>query len=337
MTEVISATVDALVTIVIVNYETSAYVTRCVDSLRIQDYPWEAVIVDNPTPSNDYQNLPTKSPVRVLRSPENVGYGLGCNLGAAAASPGSGYVCILNPDTAVPDGELRRWIDSYRRNCPDGGILGPALHNDNGAIQKSSYAFPSAANYWLTHSLLAGFLINSKKGSWTGGKGRGFSDAKTPQALENAASISTDVSTNPTDWLMGAALLLDRETWERLAGFSDQYFLYSEDTDLCWRCRELGLPVIYDPTVRIWHSQGDPAAGAARELGIVRLFDGMKRFVDLNYSGVRKAGMYGVVITDMLLRLAIMAPLKIVRKDNALLQSRVRGYSRVLRQWAGRE
>lgn len=335
MTDKVIAVPDHLVTIVMVNYETSAFAKRCIASLQAQDYPWEAVIVDNPTPADDYINLPTESPVRVVRSAENVGYGLGSNLGAAAASTGSGFVCILNPDTAVPEGELRAWMESYRTHCPGGGILGPALHNDNGAVQRSSYAFPNAANYWLTHSLLAGFLINIKKGSWTGGKGRGFDEAQTPLALKKKPADSTSGSATPTDWLMGAALLMDRKTWNRLGGFSDQYFLYSEDTDLCWRCRKLGLPVIYDPGVGIWHSQGDPAAGA-RETGIVRLFDGMKRFVDCNYSGVGKAGMYGAVITDMLLRLAIMSPLKVLRKNDALLLSRVRGYSRVLRQWAGR-
>lgn len=344
MTADASAQNNIVVTICIVNYETSPYVRRCIESLREQDYPWEAVIVDNPSAAQDYRNLPDDPPqVRVIRSAENMGYGLGCNAGADAASPDSRFVCILNPDTAVPKGELRRWVESYRRHCRTGGILGPALHNDNGAVQRSSYAFYNAANYWITHSLLAGFLINLKKGSLTGGRGRGFTDAQTPQVLkrDNAKRLIGDEETlkpqpsaEATGWLMGAALLLDRATWDKLEGFSDKYFLYSEDTDLCWRCHQLGLPVFYDTSVHIFHSQGDPAAGSARENGIFRLFDGMKRFVDENYTGLRKAGMYFSVIADMILRLAIMMPLKLVRKNDEMLNSRVRGYQRVLMQWA---
>ncbi len=334
--EQLSMEEDKLVSIVIVNYETSAYVKRCVASLRAQDYPWEAFIVDNPSPENDFENLPDEPQVQVVRSQENVGYGPGCNLGAERVSTNSEYICILNPDTAVPDGELRRWVASHQLHCPNGGVVGPALHNDNGAVQKSHYRFFNAGNYWLTHSLLAGFLINVKKGSWTGGRGRGFSDAQTPQGLSKTNAASANLSAKDTDWLMGAALLIDRSTWKKLNGFSDQYFLYSEDTDLCWRCGQMSLPVIYDPTVHIWHSQGDPAAGA-RETGIVRLFDGMKRFVDLNYTGLRKSSMYGVVITDMLLRLAILSPLQLFRRNNTLLQSRLRGYKRVLSQWGGQE
>lgn len=323
---------NSLVTVVIVNYETSAFVKRCLETLQAQRQPWEAVVVDNPSPANDYVNLPAAPRVRVVRSPENVGYGLGCNLGASMASPASEFICILNPDTAVPDGQLENWVSSYRTNCPGGGILGPALHNDNGQIQRSSYTFYNPANYWLSHSLLAGFLINLRKGSWTGGKGRGFAEAaQVGTAWETPARNGA----KPTDWLMGAALLINRETWQRLIGFSDKYFLYSEDTDLCWRCHAAGMPVIYDPAVHLFHTQGDPAAGAARETGIVRLFDGMKRFVDLNYTGAKRGGMYLAVCLDMILRLCIMVPMQALKQNDLLLQSRVRGYSRVLRQWLG--
>lgn len=333
-----------LVTVVIVNYETSAYVKRCVESLRRQNQAWEAVVVDNPSAEKDYRNLSSEPPVRVVRSPENVGYGLGCNLGASQASPQSEFICILNPDTAVPDGELARWVAAYRRHCPRGGILGPALHNENGAVQRSSYDFYNPLNYWVTHSLLAGFLINLKKGSWTGGKGRGFKEARQVDGamLKNHTDARGHAGGQPTGnrhqrvgWLMGAALLIDRQTWQRLLGFSDKYFLYSEDTDLCWRCKALGLPVVYDPDIHIFHSQGDPAAGAAREMGIVRLFDGTKRFVDLNYSGAKQAGMYFVVCLDMIIRLAIMLPMRLMKKDDLLLESRIRGYTRVLQQWLG--
>lgn len=323
----------AKLTLIIVNYETSAFVKRCVKSLREQDYPWEAVVVDNPSPEMDFRNLTAAPPVRVVRSPENVGYGLGCNLGASYASPDSEFICILNPDTVVPDGELARWVAAYREQCPAGGILGPALLNDNGAPQKSSYEFYSPWNYWFTHSLLAGFLINRKKGSWTGGRGRGFKEAQTISGVPDAAAQAPYGPPERVGWLMGAALLMNRDTWLRLIGFSDSYFLYSEDTDLCWRCRALKLPVVYDPRVRIFHSQGDPAAGAARETGIVRLFDGMKRFVDLNYTGTRRACMYFVVCLDMVMRLGIMGPMLLFRPHDLLLQSRVRGYRRVLKQW----
>lgn len=336
MVDIESITAHELVTIVIVNYETSAYVRRCIESLQKQNQRWEAVIVDNPSDANDYAKLPEDENVRVVRSPENVGYGLGCNLGAAASSPESAFICILNPDTAVPEGELSRWVGEYYVSCPDGGILGPALHNDNGAIQRSSYRFTNGFNYWLTHSILAGFLINRKKGSWTGGQGRGFARPRQQEQLGMFAKRKLGQLARPTDWLMGAALLINRDTWNRLGGFSDKYFLYSEDTDLCWRCKKAGLPVIYDPGVHIWHSQGDPSADA-RETGIVRLFDGMKRFVDTNYRGLRKNSVYFSVIADMVLRLVILLPLKLVKRKSKLLDSRIRGYRRVLKQWMGKE
>src|SRR5690606_10644149 len=180
-----SAIHNPIVSIVIVNYETSAYVRRCIDSLSATTLPHEIIVVDNPSPAADLNNLPTDLPnVRIIASSENVGFGLGCNLGASPAHPDSQYIAILNPDTAVPAGQLQRWIDSHRAACPNGGIHGPALHNENGTIQRSSYRFPNGLSYWLTHSLLAGFIINLKKGSWTGGKGSGFTQAASLEQMD---------------------------------------------------------------------------------------------------------------------------------------------------------
>lgn len=321
---------NPLVTIVIVNYETSAYVKRCVQSLAKESFPHEIIVVDNPSPAGDIANLNDLSDnVQVVASPANVGFGLGCNLGANHASPSSEYIAILNPDTALPPTQLGRWIAAHQAACQRGGILGPALHNENGTIQKSHYRFPNGLNYWFSHSLLAGFIINLKKGSWSGGKGGGFAAAA---AIKDAAFDEEHFKPVKCDWLMGAALLIDTNTWHALGGFSDKYFLYSEDTDLCWRALQQKFEIFYDPTVHIWHTQGDPA-GAAREVAIVRLFDGLKLFVDLNYKGLRKAGMYASVITDMILRCIILRTIEMAKGPNDLRTSRLNGYRKVIQHW----
>lgn len=327
---------EPLVAIVIVNYETSAMVRRCVESLARQTQPHTVVIVDNPSPARDADNLtdlvtadgersPSTSTVSLIRAPENLGYGRGCNLGLAGAS--APYLCILNPDTALPPGALQAWLEAMREaeassaGKPPVGLLAPRLLNDNGTPQRSTYQFQNALNYWLYHSLFAGILKTLRKRVGHPGSG--------PTNRERDASGH---SCHEVDWVMGAAMLLPREAWERIGGFSEDYFLYAEDTDLCWRLRQAGYRVLFAPTVSINHTQGEPSP-ERRGQNLVRLFRGLHTFIHLNYGFWKRNGVRLAVITDMLIRIALYAPLSLLRPGHTLTRTRLQGSLEVLRMY----
>lgn len=302
---------DDQVTIVIVNYETSAHVRPCVESLRRQSQPHEIVVVDNASEAEDWRNL-TADSMRLIRSPENLGYGRACNLGAQAASEQSKFICILNPDTQVPEAMLARWVEAHRQHLPGGGILGPRLLNENGVAQRSAYRLPGFWSYWPNHSMFAGLL-------------KGWKKRRPAAASAGGVTVPQQVG-----WIMGAAMLVDRATWNALGGFSDSYFLYAEDMDLCYRCHKLLRPVIYAPAICVIHTQGDPPP-EKRHIALVRLFTGIKIFIEHHYSAGKRFRVKLAVILDMLLRLAVLGWAIILHPRKVLLKNRLRGVIEVIK------
>lgn len=324
---------EPVITFVVVNYDTGAMVRRCVESFAGQSTPWRMVVVDNPTPAGhdpSLDGLPalagTNGHVEIRRAPENQGYGRACNLGLSdVATP---YVGVLNPDTALPPGALDRWMAAIAREMNHGlaagrrpvGLLAPTLLNDNGTAQRSVYRFQNGLNYWAYHSLLAGLLKTLKKrpgsppsAGQPAGAGGGF---RPGAAVE-------------IEWAMGAAYLLPADAWRAVAGFDPDYFLYAEDTDLCWRLRAAGYRVMHAPDVAIVHTQGEPSA-ARRGDSMIRLFAGLKLFTSKRLPPARRLGLRAAVLLDMLIRFALFAPLVLVRPGDTLTRSRLRGALTVL-------
>ena len=299
------------VSVVIVNYETSAMVRRCVESLAVQEIPHEIVVVDNPSPAADARNLEDLH-VRIVRNAENLGYGRGCNEGVAVCS--GSLICILNPDTIVPRGALAAWVASLRACEAAGrrvGLLAPRLVNENGTVQRSTYRFVNPLNYWLYHSLLAGLLKRTRK---------------TFRLPDTASSDGV----RRTDWVMGAALLLPRAAWDAVGGFSDKYFLYSEDTDLCRRLWLAGWEVLFDPAVTLIHTQGESSPDS-RDRAVMRFFSGLAVFLCTHYGPVRRRAVEATVVLDMLLRLLLLLPVVAVRPSALIMRNRLRGYWGVLK------
>ncbi|MCX7018624.1 MAG: glycosyltransferase family 2 protein [Candidatus Sumerlaeota bacterium] len=305
------------VSVIIVNYETSAMVKRCAASLRGQPVTHEVIVVDNPSPANDADNLEGLG-VRVIRNRENIGYGRACNAGAVAAR--GGLICVLNPDTALPEGALGAWASLMETELAAGrriGLLAPRLLNDNGAAQRSAYQFVNPLNYWLYHSIAAGALKALRKSF----------RLPSPESRRGVRSAG---------WVMGAALMIQRDAWDAVRGFGENYFLYAEDTDLCWRLREAGWDVCYTGDVSIIHTQGDPPP-ERRALSIARLFDGINTFISQHYGAPRRAAVRACVITDMILRIALYSMMRLRRPGDKLLESRLEGAKRVLRNYRRRQ
>ncbi len=257
-----------VVSCVIVNYETSDMVRRCVKSLLQQIMSFEIIVVDNPSPAEDVKHL-EDLPLRLIRNPVNTGYGAGCNEGAAAAR--GSYICILNPDTALPPDELKKWVEVFRREKSRGrriGLLAPRLVNENGTVQRSVYQFVNPLNYWLYHSILAGALKKLRK------------------TIPLGSRIAGD-DVVPVDWVMGAAMLIPRPVWDAVYGFDKRFFLYGEDADLCRRLRKAGYETAFAPEVAIVHSQGEPSA-ERRGASAVRLFMGIRQFMRHHYSAPKR-------------------------------------------------
>jgi N-acetylglucosaminyl-diphospho-decaprenol L-rhamnosyltransferase len=181
----------------------------------------EAIVVDNASSDGTAAAARAASPrVRVIEPGANLGFGGGCNAGAAAAS--AQLLLFLNPD-AVPAPGCLDALRAAAGERPDWGAWQALVTMDGGRAINTSGG--------VTHFLGIG---------WAGACGEPVSAAP-----DEPAEVS---------FPSGAALCIRREAWDRVGGFEARYFLYGEDLDLGLRLWLSGFGVGVVPAARVEHS-----------------------------------------------------------------------------------
>jgi len=168
--------------------------------------------------------------VRVIAQPHRAGFGANHNTVIRATS--GRYVYVLNEDTTSADWALDRMVAHLDVN-PRVAALGPRLVYPDGRHQDSAWRFPTP---WVA---LAGLLTLGRAGVKQSGGG----------------------NTRDVDWVTGAAIMLRREALDQVGLFDEQFFIYSEETDLCRRLEDAGWRVQYMPKVTVVHHESQFSAG----------------------------------------------------------------------------
>lgn len=228
----------APLSVIIVNYYSEAVLEACLHSLGEAGGMIEAIVVDNGSEDRWRRSVQDKhSWVRWIGAGGNVGFGRACNLGAMAAQGAS--LLFLNPDARLASGAAEAILGRLEQS--DGGriILGCQVRSPDGTRQLSCRRFPTwrtavANRYsfltrlWPSNPWSSAYLMHCVPGN----------DEQT------------------VDWVSGAAMAMRKTTFESLGGFSEDYFMYMEDVDLCKRAWEMGFPVKYYPDAAVLHSIG---------------------------------------------------------------------------------
>ncbi len=210
---------------------TSVFESSCASEL-------EVIVVDNA--SSDASAAMVRecfAQASVVESDENVGFARASNL--AWRRTHSELVLFLNSDTTLPVDALARLVDIMNAHS-DIGALGPLLRNTAGSIQMSF------GNMMSLSAELRQKIVDA-----------GYQDGRGPfrSYVERLHASQRDV-----DWVSGACLLTRRHLLEHTNGFDEEFFLYSEDVDLCARLRAEGCRVVFTPDVEITHHGGSSAS-----------------------------------------------------------------------------
>ena len=234
--------------VVILNWNACDYLIDALDS--ILENQWrhaiEVVVVDNNSVLDDsiavMQARYAKIPLIAIA--RNVGFSAGNNQGWRASR--GRHILFLNPDTIVHEGALDALVD-YLDDHPAAGACGPKMQYADGRLQPSCRAFPSVGaglfrNTWL------GRLF--PRNPWTSSYlMEGFNHDREAEV----------------DWLSGSALCVRRPVLEQVGGWDEEFFMYCEDVDLCYRIKQAGFARAYVPAAVITHRIGassDWAQGA---------------------------------------------------------------------------
>lgn len=226
--------------IVIVNYKNQHLIAQCVQSILDceQTISYEIIVVDNDSQDNTEAFLKKLCPaVRWFQMGYNSGFGRANNIGIQAAT--GSYLLLLNSDVIVKDLNTLRSCVNYLTQLPNSihTILGTRLVNPDGSYQETlRLSFPGImceihAN--PLYILIAERLLK-----------REYKDADKEQQ-RHAHYRSGQVA-----WINGAFLLMHRSTViEKHLLFDEDFFLYGEDVEWCWRARKQGMHFHH------WHEQ----------------------------------------------------------------------------------
>jgi GT2 family glycosyltransferase len=221
----------ASVAAVVVTYDALPWIESCLDSLRGA----ETVVVDNGSRDGTVDFVRERFPRVKLIEAENRGLGAGWNIGLRETS--SRYALLLNADAWLVEGALDRLVD-FADSRPRAAVVGPRLLNQDGTLQRSVRGFPTlwrlATEYFFLRKLApASSALNA---FYAGG-------------FEHDEVRDVEV-------VMGACMLVRRDAVEQVGYCDEDYFLFSEETDWCFRFRQAGWDVVFFPGAECVHVRG---------------------------------------------------------------------------------
>ncbi len=276
------------ISIVIVSFNTRDLLRACLQSLAGCTLPLHIIVVDNASADGSADMVRIEFPnVCLLALPENVGFAAGTNVGLRSVS--QDYVLLLNPDTIVQSDAIEAMV-KFLEAHPRVGLVGPRLLNPDGTPQPAAFRFPTLGMTTLDlfppGEVLPGRLYNS----W--GHGR------YPQEGASAEPF-------PIDHPLGACMLVRREVIEQVGMLDEQFFMYAEEVDWCYRIRQAGWAIWQVPAARVTHV-GGAATRQFRSRMLVALYESRLRFFRKHYPA-RVVHWHRQIIHAGMLRLAMLA------------------------------
>jgi N-acetylglucosaminyl-diphospho-decaprenol L-rhamnosyltransferase len=216
--------------IIIVNWNTSALLVNCLASLRESEIGESEIwVVDNASTDDSAEQVARRFPeVQLIRNSVNAGFARANNQGIAASR--GDCILLLNSDTLVPHKTLSYLVQFMIEN-PRVGACGPRLLRPDGTPQPYAFGDDPTLSYLLRRGLNR-LLFARYLHDWS---------------IEHTLQV---------DWVSGACLLLRRVALEQAGLLDEQFFMYFEDIDLCLRLRQAGWQVYYEPRVAITHLGG---------------------------------------------------------------------------------
>jgi N-acetylglucosaminyl-diphospho-decaprenol L-rhamnosyltransferase len=224
------------VSVVVVTYNALPYLEQCLESVRGR----ETIVVDHGSTDGTLELVRERFPEATLVEQENRGLAAGWNTGMQHAT--GRYFLILNADAWMVGDAVERLV-AFADEHSDAAYIGPRLRNPDGTLQRSVRGFPTlwrlATEYFFLRKL-----------------------APRSQALNGFYAGGFDhKSVREADFLMGSCMLVRREAVDKVGPLDEDFFLFSEETDWCYRFHAAGWKVLFYPGAEAVHVGGAAHGG----------------------------------------------------------------------------
>lgn len=263
--------------IVTVNFRCWDHLQTALDGLlparQLVEDRWEIIVVDNDSGGNELEQFRERyGKVRFLENAGNLGFASGNNLGARHAT--GEYLLFMNPDVVADPAQVEMLLQEKKAH-PDISLMTASQFDGRGRLQKSFDRFPDLLTYFRSVRNLM----------------RKLQPGRNPDPRQERDNIVH------CDWISGSLLMLSRQDFEHLGGWSEDYWMYAEDADFCRRAADRGMARALTPSAQFTHLHG----GATRrdpEVTLITKSEVMISahvYIDRHFRGIHRLANHGIV------------------------------------------
>ena len=216
---------DCQVSIIIVTHNSQPVLDGCLVALveATDDLDFELIVIDNNSDSDPTAVVTRYFPnARLLPQAKNRGFGAACNEGAAVAR--GRHLMFLNPDVVLDRSAIVRLDQTLSQGLRIGAV-GGRLRFSDGTFQPTCRRFPTIGNVLFSRGSIIGRIF-------------GRSNRYTLPDFEEPTVVSA---------VAGTMMMVRADLFRRLKGFDRRFFMYMEDTDLCFRLDRRGFSNLFAP------------------------------------------------------------------------------------------
>ena len=226
-----------MISFIVITHNNEDCIGKCLSQLKSSDgVRCEIIVVDNNSTDKTKAIIKEEFPnVLLCKSDINRGYSYGINKGVANSK--GDVIFIMNPDAQLLTTNLRNMYEYIKSNHVS--VLGPKVINPDGTRQFSARRFPTLKTGFFNRlSLITKLLPNNKYSNYY------------------LNPIIDDDKTQNVDWVSGCSMVIRRDIYEKLSGFDEDFFLFNEDVDFCYRSKKIDYKVQYYPYIIVMHKMG---------------------------------------------------------------------------------
>jgi GT2 family glycosyltransferase len=262
------------VSVVIINWKSKEYLRRCLESVyaNTRSVSFEIIVADNASFDGSLEMVEREFPdVRFMQYRKNYGFGRANNLAARGATGSN--ILFLNPDTEILTDAIGG-LSSFLQDNPRYGAVGCRLRNGDGSIQMTcARGFPTVRRQFNELAML------NRVFPWS-------SAFETVELRHWDHRDSRDV-----ECISGACLMVRTDDFRELGGYDEQFFMYGEDVDLCYRMQVSGKPIRYLAGEQVTHFGGGSSAAAGETYkSALRQREANYYFMRKHYGRLRSFG-----------------------------------------------
>ncbi len=231
---------NKLVSVVIVSFNVRGFLESLINSLRrsLEGIESEIVVVDNSSDDDTVEFLKKNfQDVKLIENHLNLGFGKANNQGVEASS--GEYLLLINPDAVVGENTIREML-AFSKEHPDAGATSCKVLNADGTLQKTCRrGFPTP---WVAFTKISGLSAVFPRTRLFG--------------RYNLTYLNPEED-HEVDAIGGSFMFIPRHVFEEVSGFDEDYFMYGEDIDLCYKIKRAGYKVYYTPSTSAIHFKGE--------------------------------------------------------------------------------